>query len=1019
MSGAEDRWPGKKIWRKLILLLVLACSMVIALLVLILVYFNLAGLPQFIQEQIRVAFLNQGLEFKAGQVRLKGWRSIEASQAQIASESSGLFAFFLPRAVLEFERPLFSAGWTLTAGDGELAVNAVDPHDPSRVETLRLSDLRFSGRFQGEIVDISRLEANAGPLGLRAGISLENARALAHWFRRPEEVPGEERWRQHIFTLIQWLNQTGFDEGSFVSLTLAGDAQRVETLESMVEAVFPKVRSPLGVFEGIHLEVKIPAGISATEKTGLIELRAGSGGGGWGKGSHLELQSEVGLLFEEAFSVKSAQHLVRLLEFHTIQGSAGPMEVSVRNQRQEEGRWTSLITAGLDQLEGEWGKTRKLEVDGVWQHGDGWDVLWESEFEFRAQGMAGAGADAGSGLMTLKMKPVIFEMPLAEEGEGFWKFLQPYRLEGQAALQDVEVKGTGAESLSCGFQWEWPRLAIRQAEGNLQGGSFTAEGNVNALDPELVARVAFDFDVHGIAPLMPTNTQRWLGQFSWEHPPEVEGQLRLRWPSWDLQSLKWRRDIVPHLQIEGGFSAADCGYRGIPLEAAWSSFTLTNLLWRLPDLRVQRPEGGARLQIDWSMEDRSYFLGVSSLIDPTIARVAIQSEGVQRALDFFEFSTPPSVAGRAWGRWGDWEQTNLEVEVSAGDFLFRGEQCDAFRGEARYGQGALAFEQVSIRQGRQLVYVPSGVYWPGEGAVDLTNAVSSMDPDLVARVIGPRVRAAIKPYQFAQPPFARVTGRVPVRDLTLANVHFEVRGEDFSYRHFQAPEASGNVWWQGHVVRIEDVDASFYRGRLRFDGTFDFAPATGTAFFFRCGVRQADLNGLGRDLFRRESQLEGILNGEINITQANSSDLRSWGGYGFVAVEDGYLWEMPILGFFSPILNSFAPGLGNSRFSSASGSFVISGGTLQTDNLEMRSIPLTLLYHGSIDAERNVQARMQAEILRQTWGIGPVLNLVLFPISKAFEYEVTGKMEAPVIEPVYLPRFTFQPIRTLRRWFSN
>ena len=38
------------------------------------------------------------------------------------------------------------------------------------------------------------------------------------------------------------------------------------------------------------------------------------------------------------------------------------------------------------------------------------------------------------------------------------------------------------------------------------------------------------------------------------------------------------------------------------------------------------------------------------------------------------------------------------------------------------------------------------------------------------------------------------------------------------------------------------------------------------------------------------------------ITRANSDDWRSWQGAGRARLRDGFLWDIPIFGFFSPML---------------------------------------------------------------------------------------------------------------------
>ena len=61
------------------------------------------------------------------------------------------------------------------------------------------------------------------------------------------------------------------------------------------------------------------------------------------------------------------------------------------------------------------------------------------------------------------------------------------------------------------------------------------------------------------------------------------------------------------------------------------------------------------------------------------------------------------------------------------------------------------------------------------------------------------------------------------------------------------------------------------------------------------------------------------------------------------------------------------------------------------------------------------------------WLVGPVVSTVLWPVTKVFEYKVTGSLGDPKAEPVWLvPRvmllpfqFPFHPIRTLKGLFPE
>jgi hypothetical protein len=82
----------------------------------------------------------------------------------------------------------------------------------------------------------------------------------------------------------------------------------------------------------------------------------------------------------------------------------------------------------------------------------------------------------------------------------------------------------------------------------------------------------------------------------------------------------------------------------------------------------------------------------------------------------------------------------------------------------------------------------------------------------------------------------------------------------------------------------------------------------------------------------------------------------------------------------------------------------------------MRAPTLRLVYRGTINFQGDINARVEAELLRDTWA--KVLGLILTPMTKLFEYRVTGTLAHPKKEPLYLvPRLLlmpFQPFKALK-----
>jgi hypothetical protein len=248
---------------------------------------------------------------------------------------------------------------------------------------------------------------------------------------------------------------------------------------------------------------------------------------------------------------------------------------------------------------------------------------------------------------------------------------------------------------------------------------------------------------------------------------------------------------------------------------------------------------------------------------------------------------------------------------------------------------------------------------------------------------------------------------------------FEViKGAPFEWLKLKTTNIVGTLHWRGQTLLLTNTTAAFYGGTADGFAYFDFrVPHEGADYQYEVNVMNVNLHLLALELGTPTNHLEGILAGQLVVTNASTENWRTLSGHGRVNLRDGLLWDIPIVSILSPVLNAVSPGLGNSRATEASAKFVITNGMIFTDSLEIRSMMTRLEYVGTIDLQQNVNARVTAHLLRDTWVVGPLVSTVLWPIGKLFEYRVTGPLKNPKSEPIYvLPKlllFPLHPIRTL------
>jgi hypothetical protein len=407
-----------------------------------------------------------------------------------------------------------------------------------------------------------------------------------------------------------------------------------------------------------------------------------------------------------------------------------------------------------------------------------------------------------------------------------------------------------------------------------------------------------------------------------------------------------------------------------------------------------------------------------------------------RGFRLLSFRQPVSLLLDVTGNLRNFAALYATGRVVATDFAIRDQWVDSLTTTLTYTNLTAEFyhPQMSRAEGAEGFAAEKVTLDLAGQKLFLHGAAGHVTPMAVGRAIGPKTAEAMEPYHFLTIPEATADGCIPLKnvngDLVTddADIWFHVVGTaPFRWLRFQTPAISGAIHWLANNLILTNVQAECYGGSAQGWGIFNVqTPGDGTDFSFFMEGTNVDFNAMGRALWSPTNQLRGSLTGSLMVTSANSSDWRSWNGYGHVQLHNGLLWDAPVFGIMSSILNTLTPGLdmGNSRATDAAGRFIMTDGVIFTDSLEIRSLTMRLDYVGTVDLQENVSARAQAQLLRNTPVLGSFFSLVLTPVSKVFECGITGTLDQPKITPVYIPfskvlTAPLHPFRTVQGLFSS
>lgn len=1003
-------------------------------------YLNWVGLPGFVKERLVAELRARGLDLGFRRLRLDGYRTVVAERLELgrATEPLGpklsidsLEVRFDLRALLRLT--LKPSALYLRGGRLVWPLAATNEATPPLVLDRISTELRFAAADTWQLPQFQALFLG---MGVRLTANLTNASQLRAWRWRPQPAPAgawAARWR----ALRAQIEHTSFAAPPVVEIVVAGDAARPASFTAEVGCRAAGAQTAGAQAAAVSVSARLAAD-PATNGVFLVTSRAqvervqsvfgearavqANARLRFGLTNDLPPQAQWSCVVDQprtahgrldVLQLEGVTDLANAEASDPTDASAAAPGAVVRTRLQAAARgWASqtvhtpearlqaeVITARTNVAE--FRAQGRLEADHVSTQWGNAGRTWIEAHVRRPAGPRRAAATTQAS-------------PLDPRECGFWASLAEFAADWRAGTRDVVTPQLRVEDCLAAGSWLAPTLALTNLQVRLYDGRLDATATLDVPTRTLQSQARLDFDLRGLDPLFTEATRRFFNQFDWTTPPRLEAQIALTLPAWTNRAPDWRGEVQPTVRVDGEFEAPAGGaFRGVPVRSARAHFSLSNSVWRLPDLVAEGPGGRVGFSYTGDMRTHDYVFDVQARLDPNALRPLLDAQA-QRGLAFFQLSQPPWVDGRIWGRWRAPERTGFAARVAATNFTFRGETCRVFSAAVVFTNRLLHATNVYVRRDEGEIHVPALALDLAAHQLWLTNAISTVDPSAVARAIGPQTTRTLEPYRFDTPPLVTVSGRLPTRGND-ADALFDVSGGPFSYWRFKLPQVQARVHWTPDRVTLTNLVAAFYEGQLAGDLEFREGGEAADTLRFHAVVRGADLRPFMADVLSKTNRTQGRVDADLTITSANPADWHSWQGFGDVTLSDGLLWEVPLFGYFSHLLNAFSPGLGSTRASAGSATFTIRDSVIRSDDLLIYEPSARLRYRGLVDFEGNVNARVEAELLRNTAMFGRLFSLALWPVTKLFEYKVTGTLAQPKVEPLYfLPRLLQIPLHPLR-----
>lgn len=989
-----------------------------------LIYLNQAGLPDFLKRPVLARLQERGLDLQFSRLRL-GWAggivaenvrfggSREAGGPQLAA--SNVLVNLDRRSLLRLRLNVES----LTLNKGRFSWPLKDASGgPPR--TLAVSNIQTSLRLlPGDSWALDTFAAQFQGASLEVAGRIDNASALNRWTRpEPGAKPeGRARLEDRLNEMMTTFDRIHFGSPPALRLEVRGDALAPASLRVRFLVSAPDAETPWGRFLNGRFSARSYPSLTNAAPLVRIRLDAGRAETPWAAATDLRFRLD-GSWHEW---LTNFMHLsLRAAAASAETKWAGATNIlllaNLAALDPEGRRITAVFNVDAASASTRWANAADIHCEGTATGARTNPIPESAVVKIQAASASTQWADAAELSVECSGSRIAnSDVVSADAAWMVWTNFVPYQFDWRVRAAEARTPESKASGLAVEGSWRSPKLELARVQAAFPDGPFDFNASLDVASRLARAKAHVNFDPLQVRSLLPRAAVRWLSQFTWDAPPEAAGDMEVTLPEWSTPMTNWGPALLPSLRLAGQFNVATNGsYRGIAATGARSHFSYTNRCWLLPDLEVSRPEGRLKATHFANEVTKQQYWKIQSTLDPVeiAPRIEKQSKPV---MDLLSFTRPPVIEAEIWEWSRQPDRLGIKAMLHFDEFGFRGDKFTRLDTALEYTNKTLLAIEPRIEIGTRRITAESFLADFNRDLGFLTNGTSDADPMVIARAIGEEVVAALEPYHFAAPPALSAAGIIPFKGEEGADLRVSVNGSQFRWLSFDIPRISGNIHWLGTNLLLSNMEFELYEGDATGFAEFHFVPKAPTIYKFAITTTNTHLKPLMREALTSTNNIEGSLSGSLVVTHGSTDDWRTWDGYGSLRLRDGLIWDIPVFGILSPMLNTIAPGLGNSRANSGSLSFNMTNGVVHSSDLEMQASAMRLRYRGHVDLHTRVNARVEAELLRDLGVIGPLVSAVFWPVTKMFEFRITGTLGDPKLEPVYMvPKLMLLPFQSFR-----
>ena len=650
-----------------------------------LLYLNQIGLPGFLKRPLLDKLRAQGIELQFSRLRLRWYQGIVAENVRFGQAKQGpgpqltlsqVEIELNSRALRRFQFQIDA----LRLREGRLVWPILETNRAPQqlaVENIQ-TELRF---LPGDQWTLDRLTASFAGAEVKLSGTVSNASAIREWkVFRPADRPASPDhpaasahasssglWQHHARQLADALDNIHFAAPPSIHLQISGDATDPRSFSARFSLGARGAATPQGTISSGRFTAQLSPVTTNGQLGADLALDAASASSRWA--STTNLQIGIHLLYSED-------------QPDLLNG-----ELSLR--------------AGW--VDSPWGRGTNGRLSVQWVHSLTNPVPLTGQAQLQCEDLRTPWGRAGTFLLAgnFSAPAATDALPRADSSWGGWAAIQPYLIDWQARLEDVQVRGILFQQVTGGGTWRAPDLVLTNLEARMEERSFSAGAALNVATRAATGHFGSSVDLRKFAPLLAGEAASWLEQASWEEPPQLRAEVGLTLPPWSgfPAAWSWEADIRSTLGAVGEVILPRGGsLRGFSLTGASSRFTLSNGVWHLPDLTLVRPEGRLEAALAFDDPARGFECSLHSTLDPLALRPLL-GEKAQSGFGLISLTQPPEIQVEARGNLEDLARVTFRGRVAATNFAVRGEWASNVVADFHYTNHVLEVLQPKLEMG--------------------------------------------------------------------------------------------------------------------------------------------------------------------------------------------------------------------------------------------------------------------------------------------------------------------------------